>query len=62
MTLPGSPQVAYRGDTLFIEDCSLVELAAEYGTPLYVYSQSAMRAALAAWQKALVGRLGDSVS
>ncbi len=56
MTLPGSPQVAYRGDTLFIEDCSLVELAAEYGTPLYVYSQSAMRAALAAWQKALVGR------
>lgn len=56
MILPGSPHVAYRGDTLFIEERSLAELAAAYGTPLYVYSQSAMRSALGAWQKALAGR------
>jgi diaminopimelate decarboxylase len=56
MILPGSPHVAYRGDTLFIEGRSLVDLAAEYGTPLYVYSQSAMLEALASWQKALAGR------
>jgi diaminopimelate decarboxylase len=56
MTLPGSPHIAYRGDTLFVEDCSLVDLTTEYGTPLYVYSQSAMRHALASWQDALTGR------
>lgn len=56
MTLPGSPHVAYRGDTLFVEDCALPELAARFGTPLYVYSRTAMRAAAAAWQSALTGR------
>ena len=56
MILPGSPHVAYRGDTLFIENCSLLDLAAAYGTPLYVYSQSAMHDAIASWQKALAGR------
>lgn len=56
MTLPGSPHVAYRGDTLFVEDCALPELAARFGTPLYVYSRAAMRAAAAAWRSALQGR------
>ncbi|HEV7913447.1 MAG TPA: diaminopimelate decarboxylase [Albitalea sp.] len=56
MTLPGSPHVAYRGDTLFIEDRSVADLAAEFGTPLYVYSQTAMQQALSAWQRALAGR------
>jgi diaminopimelate decarboxylase len=56
MTLPGSPHVAYRGDTLFVEDRPLGELAAEFGTPLYVYSQGAMREAVSAWQRALAGR------
>ena len=56
MILPGSPHVAYRGNTLFIENCSLLDLAAAYGTPLYVYSQSAMHDAIASWQKALAGR------
>jgi diaminopimelate decarboxylase len=56
MTLPGSPHVAYRGDTLFVEDRPLAELAAEFGTPLFVYSQTAMREAAAAWQRALAGR------
>jgi len=56
MTLPGSPHVAYRGDTLFIEDRSLRSLAHEFDTPLYVYSRTAMREAVASWQRALAGR------
>jgi len=56
MTLPGSPHVAYRGDTLFIENIPLTELAQRFGTPLYVYSRAAMLQALAGWQRALAGR------
>ncbi|HEX6363101.1 MAG TPA: diaminopimelate decarboxylase [Albitalea sp.] len=56
MTLPGSPHVAYRGATLFIENRTLNSLAAEFDTPLYVYSQAAMREAVADWQRALAGR------
>ncbi len=56
MNLPGSPHVAYRGDTLFVDDCAVAELAARYGTPLYVYSRTAMQEAAAAWERALEGR------
>jgi diaminopimelate decarboxylase len=56
MTLPGSPQIAYRDRELFIDACSLRELAARFGTPLYVYSRTAMLAALAGYQRALAGR------
>ena len=56
MTLPGSPHIAYRGDQLFIDDCALDDLADRHGTPLYVYSRSAMLAALASYQRALAGR------
>ena len=56
MILPGSPHVAYRGDTLFIDDCSLADLGRRFGTPLYVYSRTAMLAALGAYQRALAGR------
>jgi len=56
MTLPGSPHIAYRGDDLFIEACSLAELANRFGTPLYVYSRASMLDAVAAYQRALVGR------
>jgi diaminopimelate decarboxylase len=56
MTLPGTPHIAYRGEDLFVEGRSLVDLANEYGTPLYVYSRSAMLSALASYQRALVGR------
>ena len=56
MTLPGSPHVAYRGDTLFVEDCPLTDLADRHGTPLYVYSQASMLQAVASWQRALRGR------
>lgn len=56
MTLPGSPHVAYRGDTLHVEDCALTDLATRHGTPLYVYSQAAMLEAAGAYQRALKGR------
>ena len=46
MSLPGAPFVAYRSDRLFIDGCDATELARRFGTPLYVYSRGAMRAAL----------------
>jgi len=54
--LPGSPHVAYRDTQLFVEGCAINDLAARFGTPLYVYSQGSMLAALAAYQRALAGR------
>src|SRR3982751_3883700 len=56
MRLAGSPHVAYRGDTLFMEEVSDANLAREHGTPLYVYSQSSVLDALGGYQRALVGR------
>ena len=56
MSLPGAPFLAYRGGKLFIEDCSLQDLARDHGTPLYVYSRAAMLAALGGYQRALAGR------
>jgi len=55
-SLPGAPHTAYRGPALFIEDVSLDTLAREHGTPLFVYSQAAILASLAAYQRALQGR------
>jgi diaminopimelate decarboxylase len=54
--LPGAPHIAWRGNRLFVEGCSVDALAREHGTPLYVYSRAAMLGALAAYQRALVGR------
>ena len=46
MTLPGSPYIDWRGDDLFVEDCSgRRPRLGRYGTPLYVYSRAAMRSA-----------------
>jgi diaminopimelate decarboxylase len=56
MSLPGSPHIAYRGEELFIEDVSLNSLADRFGTPLYVYSRTAMQEAVASYQRALAGR------
>ena len=55
MTLPGSPHIAYRGTSLFIEGCALSALAQRFGTPLYAYSRAGMLDALAAYQRALIG-------
>ena len=54
--LPGSPQLAYRGAQLVLEDVALADLAARHGTPLYAYSKASMLGALAGYQRALAGR------
>lgn len=54
--LPGQPQLAYRGDELFLENVRLADLAHQHGTPLFVYSKAAMLAALAAYQRGFAGR------
>lgn len=56
MNLPGSPHVAYRGADLSLEGQSVSALARRFGTPLYAYSKTAMLDAVAAYQRALVGR------
>jgi diaminopimelate decarboxylase len=54
--LPGAPHLHYRGGALHVEDRPLAELAREFGTPLFVYSQASILAALAAYQRGLQGR------
>jgi diaminopimelate decarboxylase len=56
MKLPGAPHLAYCDDTLTLDGCGLPDLAERFGTPLYVYSRTAMLASLAAYQSALEGR------
>ena len=56
MNLPGAPFLARQGDELQLEGQSLVDLAARFGTPLFVYSRASMLAALAAYESALRGR------
>lgn len=53
MTLPGSPWLARDGGELTLDGHSLRDLAQRHGTPLFVYSQRAMQAAAAAYQRAL---------
>lgn len=40
---------------LFLEEVSLEDLAREYGTPLYVYSQAALTEAFKSYERALAG-------
>jgi diaminopimelate decarboxylase len=54
--LPGSPFVAYKNDALYVEGASLVALAREHQTPLFVYSKAAMLSALSAYQRGFAGR------
>jgi len=54
--LPGAPHIAYQGPALFVEGVRLSDLAQEHGTPLFVYSETAILDALAAYQRALTGR------
>ncbi|CAD5372586.1 Diaminopimelate decarboxylase [Rubrivivax sp. A210] len=56
MSLPGAPWLARAGGELRLEGHSLAALAREFGTPLYVYSRQAMRAAARAYHQALQGR------
>jgi diaminopimelate decarboxylase len=54
--LPGAPNLARAAAALQLDGLDLAALAQEFGTPLFVYSQAAMLASLAAYQRALQGR------
>ena len=54
--LPGQPQLHYRNQSLYLEDCRLADLAREHGTPLYVYSTASMLEALAAYRRGFAGQ------
>ncbi len=54
--LPGQPHFHYENGSLHVEDVALNDLAAKFGTPLFVYSKNSMLAALAAYQRGFAGR------
>ncbi len=54
--LPGQPHFDLRHGEWCVEGVSLAALAREHGTPLFVYSKSAMLQALAAYQRGFAGR------
>jgi diaminopimelate decarboxylase len=56
MTTPLPDGLTVHDHQLWVEDVSLHALAQAHGTPLFVYSQSAMLNALAAYQRGLAGR------
>ncbi|MDR0275210.1 MAG: diaminopimelate decarboxylase [Burkholderiaceae bacterium] len=53
---PGAPFFSYRQGQFCAEEMRLSDLAAEHGTPLFVYSQAAILHALGGYQRALAGR------
>lgn len=55
-TVPGAPHIAYRNQQLYVEQVPLATLAQRHGTPLFVYSETAILDALAAYQRPLAGR------
>ena len=54
--LPGHPHIHYTDGHLCVESQALKPLAAEHGTPLFVYSKASMLHALAAYQRGFAGR------
>ena len=54
--LPGAPFLARDRGELKLEGHALAALGHRFGTPLFVYSRNAMRAALASYETALQGR------
>ena len=54
--LPGHPHVHYHDHSLWVEGVSLQNLAQQYGTPLFVYSQASMQEALEAYRRGFAGR------
>jgi diaminopimelate decarboxylase len=61
MNIPGFPHFADREGVLHVEGLALPEIAAQFGTPLYVYSRAALHAALEAFQSALAGHPDGSL-
>lgn len=53
MNTVGSPFFAYQQDTLFAEAAPLPQIAAQFGTPTYVYSRAALTASLQEFQDVL---------
>lgn len=51
-----SPHFTHRNGVLHAEQVSLAQLAAEHGTPLYVYSRAALKEAWHSYQSAIKGR------
>ncbi|HQR70553.1 MAG TPA: diaminopimelate decarboxylase [Burkholderiaceae bacterium] len=54
--LPAAVGFDYRDRQLHCEDVAVADLAARFGTPLYVYSRAAITAAFRAYADALAGR------
>ena len=54
--LPGHPHVHYREGSLWVEGVCLQLLAQQHGTPLFVYSQTAMQETLEAYRRGFAGR------
>jgi diaminopimelate decarboxylase len=54
--LPGHPHIAYKTSDLYVENLRAADLAAEHGTPLFVYSKASMLDALSAYQRGFAGR------
>lgn len=52
---PSSNYFHYQQGQLFAENVPIQQLAAQYGTPLYIYSKAALLHAVAAYQQALAG-------
>ncbi len=50
--LPGAPWIEHQDGELTVEHVALHDLAARFGTPLYVYSRAAIEAAARAWSDA----------
>ncbi len=48
--------MAYKNDSLHVENVALAGLAMQHQTPLFVYSKAAMLSALAAYQRGFAGR------
>ena len=54
--LPAHVGFDFRDDRLHCEDCAVTDLAARFGTPLYVYSRAAITDAYLAYANALKNR------
>lgn len=47
---------AQKGSILYVDNCAVTQLAEKYGTPLYVYSESVIRARCAALRQSFLNR------
>ena len=52
----GTPHFHDKDNNLFVEQLSIKELAKEHGTPLFIYSKAALKAAWDRYQEAVDGR------